>query len=138
MNSYQPEFVAHGRTGLLTNTETELGENLAVLLKNAELRRSMSDAAVAHMQQFDWNHITVEWQKLFEIVTDNKRARSEQNFRHKNLSCSGKERQQPGTPAPELAFAKWPESLAPSISPGKMLAAEKAAEELKVLNASGM
>jgi glycosyltransferase involved in cell wall biosynthesis len=110
MNSYQPEFVAHGRTGLLTNTETELGENLAVLLKNAELRRSMSHAAVAHMQQFDWNHITVEWQKLFEIVTDNKRARSEQNFRHKNLSCSGKERQQPGTPAPELAFAKWPES----------------------------
>ena len=138
MNSYQPEFVAQGRTGLLANTENELGKNLAVLLKNAELRRSMSHAAVAHMQQFDWNHITVEWQKLFEIVTDNRRALPAQNPGNENRSCREIGRQQPGAPAAELAFAKWPESSAPSMSPEKMLAAEKAPEELKVLNASGM
>lgn len=143
MNSYQPEFVAHGRTGLLANTETEIAENLAVLLENAELRRSMSDAAVAHMQQFDWDHVAVEWQKLFEVVTDKKRARSAQNFVDDNSSCIGTGSQQPGTPgtpASDVAFsAKWRESLAASISPEKgMLANEKAPEEQKVLNAAGM
>jgi hypothetical protein len=100
----------------------------------------MSDAAVAHMQQFDWDHVAVEWQRLFEVVTDKKRARSAQNFVDDNSSCIGTGSQQPGTPASDGVFsAKWREGLAPSISPEKgMLADEKAPEEQKVLNAAGM
>lgn len=80
MNYYRPEFVRDGETGLLANSDRELAENLRRLLTSPNLRTAMSAAAVAHMRQFDWEHIAAQWAEVFEAVA---------RFRHRGRRQDG-------------------------------------------------
>jgi len=73
MNVYQPDYVVDGQTGFLADTDEELDQKLDLLLTDPDLRRSMSDAAVAHAQQFDWDRIARQWQDVFEEVVKRRR-----------------------------------------------------------------
>jgi glycosyltransferase involved in cell wall biosynthesis len=68
MNIYRPEYVIHEKTGFLLSRDEELGEKLDLLIQRAELRRSMGEAAAVHARQYDWDSITLQWQKAFEGV----------------------------------------------------------------------
>jgi glycosyltransferase involved in cell wall biosynthesis len=71
-NSYQPDYVIDGVTGLLAGTDDELGEALANLMRDAELTARMSAAAIQHAQKFDWDGITKQWQRIFEVAIANR------------------------------------------------------------------
>jgi glycosyltransferase involved in cell wall biosynthesis len=75
MNIYRPEYVIHGKTGFLAATDEELGENLDLLIREPQLRRSMAGAAVAHAQQFDWDAITRQWEEAFVEAVARRRSR---------------------------------------------------------------
>jgi glycosyltransferase involved in cell wall biosynthesis len=68
MNVYRPEYVINGKTGFLVESEAELSEKLDLLLRNAELRQSMSSAAVQHAHKFDWDRIAAQWAQVFQEV----------------------------------------------------------------------
>ncbi|HZQ68408.1 MAG TPA: glycosyltransferase family 4 protein [Terriglobales bacterium] len=68
MNVYRPEFVVHGRTGFLANSEEDLGRNLDLLLNHADLRQRFSAAAVEHSRRFEWTQVTRCWEQAFEHV----------------------------------------------------------------------
>ena len=65
MNIYRPEYVVHGKTGYLADSDSELGEALARLLAQPELRHSMGQAAALHSEGFDWDAITLAWAEAF-------------------------------------------------------------------------
>ena len=69
MNVYQPEYVVHGETGFLVESDAELALQLDLLLGNSDLRHSMAAAAARHAQKFDWNRITAQWAEVFQKVT---------------------------------------------------------------------
>jgi glycosyltransferase involved in cell wall biosynthesis len=68
MNLYHPDFVIDGETGFLAASDAELQERLDLLLTQPALRQKMSEAAIRHAQQFDWDTATVCWQRIFEQV----------------------------------------------------------------------
>jgi glycosyltransferase involved in cell wall biosynthesis len=68
MNLYRPDYVLHGETGFLAESDGELSQYLDVLLRESETRRSMAAAAVRHAQQFDWDQITKQWIAVFQEV----------------------------------------------------------------------
>jgi glycosyltransferase involved in cell wall biosynthesis len=70
MDVYRPDYVVNGKTGFLVRSEVELSEKLKMLLSQAELRRSMSVAAVQHSLQFDWDRVVEHWERLFERVVE--------------------------------------------------------------------
>ena len=72
MNSYRPDFVVHGQTGFLANSDADLEEKLGLLIGDGNLRERMSAAALAHMRQFDWDQIVPRWAKLFELAVGNR------------------------------------------------------------------
>jgi glycosyltransferase involved in cell wall biosynthesis len=65
-NSYHPDYVVHGVTGLLVPSDDQLSEALKRLIQEPELRTRMSAAAIQHAEQFDWSRITEQWQELLE------------------------------------------------------------------------
>jgi glycosyltransferase involved in cell wall biosynthesis len=69
MNLYRPDYVVNGETGFLVESDAELAEKLELLLRDANLRRSMSRAAALHALNFDWDRIVLQWQEVFEAVT---------------------------------------------------------------------
>jgi glycosyltransferase involved in cell wall biosynthesis len=69
MNLYQPDYVLNGEGGFLVESDAELAEKLELLLRGANLRRSMSRAAALHALKFDWDRIALQWQEVFEAVT---------------------------------------------------------------------
>jgi glycosyltransferase involved in cell wall biosynthesis len=70
LNVYHPEYVLHGETGLLAESDVELAQHLELLLGNSEMRQSMASAAVRHSRKFDWDRVTEEWAGVFqEVVT---------------------------------------------------------------------
>jgi glycosyltransferase involved in cell wall biosynthesis len=69
MNLYRPDYVLNGESGFLVESDAELAEKLELLLRDANLRRSMSRAAALHALQFDWDRIALQWQEVFETVT---------------------------------------------------------------------
>jgi glycosyltransferase involved in cell wall biosynthesis len=69
MNLYRPDYVLNGECGFLVESDAELAEKLELLLRDAELRRSMSRAAALHALNFDWDRIALQWQEVFEAVT---------------------------------------------------------------------
>jgi glycosyltransferase involved in cell wall biosynthesis len=69
MNLYRPDYVLNGESGFLVESDAELGEKLELLLHDANLRRSMSRAAVLHALKFDWDRIALQWQEVFEALT---------------------------------------------------------------------
>jgi len=69
MNLYRPEYVLNGESGFLVESDAELAEKLELLLRDPNLRRSMSRAAALHALEFDWDRIALQWQEVFEAVT---------------------------------------------------------------------
>jgi glycosyltransferase involved in cell wall biosynthesis len=68
MNVYQPDYVVHGETGFLAESDTDLTRKLDVLLRDSALRQSMAMAASRHSRKFDWDQITQQWIGVFEEV----------------------------------------------------------------------
>lgn len=69
MSLYRPDYILNGETGFLVESDAELAEKLELLLRDANLRRSMSRAAALHALNFDWDRIAPQWQEVFEAVT---------------------------------------------------------------------
>jgi glycosyltransferase involved in cell wall biosynthesis len=68
MELYHPDSIVDRKTGFLARSDAELEQKLELLLKNGALRRAMSDAAVKHSRQFDWQRVTEQWAGVFEDV----------------------------------------------------------------------
>ena len=65
MNVYRPDYVLHGETGFLAESDVELTQKLDMLLRDSELRQSMASAAARHSRKFDWDQITEQWIRGF-------------------------------------------------------------------------
>jgi glycosyltransferase involved in cell wall biosynthesis len=68
MKVYRPDFVVDGVTGFLADNDEEFAEKFALMVENRELRQSMARAAVAHVQQYNWDTITRVWERAFELA----------------------------------------------------------------------
>jgi glycosyltransferase involved in cell wall biosynthesis len=68
MSLYHPDFVLDGETGFLSASDEDLQQKLDLLLTHADLRRKMSEGAIRHAQEFDWDKVTLCWQRIFEQV----------------------------------------------------------------------
>lgn len=73
MRSYHPDFVVDGTTGFLAERDEEMGEKLDVLIRQSELRRSMSEAAIRHAAKFDWDVIAAKWLDILETAVAKRR-----------------------------------------------------------------
>jgi glycosyltransferase involved in cell wall biosynthesis len=73
MKSYRPDFVIDGETGFLAEDDAELEKRLHHLIENSSVRASMSQAAVQHARQFDWDKVTSQWQEAFELALARRR-----------------------------------------------------------------
>jgi glycosyltransferase involved in cell wall biosynthesis len=65
MNVYRPDYVLHGETGFLAESDSELTQYLEVLLRDSSLRQSMAAAAGRHSRRFDWDRIAEQWIEIF-------------------------------------------------------------------------
>ena len=65
-SSYHPDYVIDGVTGMLAGSDDQLGEALARLTEDGNLRRRMSAAAIEHAATFDWDGVTEQWSEIFE------------------------------------------------------------------------
>jgi len=65
MDLYRPDYVVHGETGYLVESESELSHKLGLLLSDQDLRFKMSAAAARHALQFDWDKVTRDWESVF-------------------------------------------------------------------------
>ncbi len=74
MNVYRPDYVLHGETGFLAESDAELSQKLDVLLRDSELRQSMASAAARHSRKFDWDQITEQWIAVFQDVVAERRT----------------------------------------------------------------
>jgi glycosyltransferase involved in cell wall biosynthesis len=71
MNVYRPEYVLHGETGFLAESDAELTQTLDVILGDSALRQSMASAAARHSRKFDWDQIAEQWIGVFrEVVAE--------------------------------------------------------------------
>ncbi len=68
MDVYRPDYLLHGETGFLAESDAELSQKLDVLLRDSELRQSMASAAARHSRKFDWDQITGQWIQVFQDV----------------------------------------------------------------------
>jgi glycosyltransferase involved in cell wall biosynthesis len=73
MNLYRPDYIVHGETGFLAESDADLTEKLALLLRDSTLRQSMATAAAAHSRTFDWDRITQQWIRIFREVVAERR-----------------------------------------------------------------
>jgi glycosyltransferase involved in cell wall biosynthesis len=67
-NSYHPDYVVDGITGLLVSSDDQMSDALNRLIREPDLRTQMSTAAVQHAEKFDWDTITKQWQELLELA----------------------------------------------------------------------
>jgi glycosyltransferase involved in cell wall biosynthesis len=65
-SSYHPDYIEDGKSGLLADSDADLGVALEKLIGNAELRGRMSTAAIEHAAKFDWDHVTKQWAAIME------------------------------------------------------------------------
>ena len=68
MDSYQPEYVLHGKTGFLAHSDDEVSQYLDVLLRDTAKRQSMAAAAAQHARKFDWDRVAEQWAGVFQEV----------------------------------------------------------------------
>jgi glycosyltransferase involved in cell wall biosynthesis len=66
MSNYRSDYVVHGRTGFLVDSDIELSHALDRLIAEPALRRNFSAAALRHAEQFDWDRIAKQWATIFE------------------------------------------------------------------------
>jgi glycosyltransferase involved in cell wall biosynthesis len=74
MSVYRPDYVVHGSTGFLADTDEALGAGLGALLRDETQRLAMSTAAITHARQFDWDVSAAKWASVFERATHEKRG----------------------------------------------------------------
>ena len=74
MNLYRPDYVLHGETGFLAESDADLNQALDLLLRNSQLRQLMSSAALRHSRNFDWDQIAAQWMEIFREVVVERRA----------------------------------------------------------------
>ena len=67
-NSYRPDYVVDGVTGLLVSSDDRMSEALNRLIREPDLRTRMSAAAIQHAEKFDWDRVTEQWQELLELA----------------------------------------------------------------------
>jgi glycosyltransferase involved in cell wall biosynthesis len=67
-NSYHPDYVVDGVTGLLVSSDAEMSAALNRLIREPDLMAQMSLAAIQHAEKFDWDRITEQWQDLLELA----------------------------------------------------------------------
>jgi glycosyltransferase involved in cell wall biosynthesis len=72
MNVYRPDYVVDGQTGFLVESDAELEQRLDELLDRPDLRDSMSRAAMAHAQKFDWDEIARQWADVLRNTVTNR------------------------------------------------------------------
>ena len=80
-NTYAPDYVIDGTTGMLGGSDDELSGALARLIGDEDLRRRMSSAAVEHAAKFNWDDLAEEWSQVFERALNER-----QNQRRQRLS----------------------------------------------------
>jgi glycosyltransferase involved in cell wall biosynthesis len=68
MNSYHPDAIVDGETGFLAGNADELAQKFDVLVKDPEMRATMSQAAARHATHFDWDQVAAQWAEAFEKV----------------------------------------------------------------------
>ncbi len=71
--SYRPDYVLDGITGLLADSDEQLGEALSRLVAEPDLRSQMSEAAVQHAAKFEWESVTGQWQEIMECAIERRR-----------------------------------------------------------------
>lgn len=64
--SYDPDYVVDGVTGLLVDSEDQLGAALEQLIGDSDLSSRMSAAAIKHAENFEWASVAEQWQQIFE------------------------------------------------------------------------
>jgi glycosyltransferase involved in cell wall biosynthesis len=74
MSVYHPEYVLHGKTGFLAESDAELSRYLDLLLRDSAMRQSMASAAARHSQKFDWDQIVEQWRGVFQEVVAQRRS----------------------------------------------------------------
>src|SRR5271156_1703684 len=74
MNLYRPDYVVHGKTGFLAESDADLTQALDVLLHDSASRQSMAKAAIQHSRNFDWDRITEQWIGIFQELVVNRKA----------------------------------------------------------------
>ncbi len=67
-DSYHPDYVVDGVTGLLASSDGQLSEALDGLIQEPKVTARMSAAAIKHAGKFDWDRITEQWQELLELA----------------------------------------------------------------------
>ncbi len=75
MAKYRPDYVVHGETGYLVESDSELSQKLGVLLSDQDLRLRMSSAAARHALQFDWDNVARDWESVFVEAVGRRRKR---------------------------------------------------------------
>jgi glycosyltransferase involved in cell wall biosynthesis len=68
MKVYRPDYVLHGETGFLAESDQELAHKLDLLLSDPVMRKSMAWAAALHSKEFDWDRISRQWADVFREV----------------------------------------------------------------------
>jgi glycosyltransferase involved in cell wall biosynthesis len=68
MELYRSDYVVDGKTGFLARSDAELSQCLDRFAADAALRRSFSQAAVRHANDFDWDDIAGQWAEAFQEV----------------------------------------------------------------------
>jgi glycosyltransferase involved in cell wall biosynthesis len=74
MSVYHPEYVLHGKTGFLAESDGELSMYLDLLLHDSAMRQSLASAAAHHSQKFDWDQIADQWCEVFREVVAQRRC----------------------------------------------------------------
>ena len=62
---YEPETVIDNKTGYLVGEDDELLEGLDRLVSSPELRRNFGRGGRAHIEKFDWDRVTRQWEEIF-------------------------------------------------------------------------
>ena len=65
-NTYEPDYVVDGVTGILAANDNQMNTALAHLIADPDLRNRMSAAAVQHAAKFNWDAIAAQWSELME------------------------------------------------------------------------
>jgi glycosyltransferase involved in cell wall biosynthesis len=78
MDLYRSDYVVNGKTGFLVQSDADLSSALDRLIGDAELRNSLSIAAISHTNQFEWDDIARQWARLFEEVVASRCAKPHQ------------------------------------------------------------
>jgi glycosyltransferase involved in cell wall biosynthesis len=73
-HDYETPSVIDGVTGFQVSTLEDMMQALKKLIADRSLREQMGTAARIHMQKFDWNVVSRQWQSAYLEIADAQRA----------------------------------------------------------------